>query len=102
MPKTCATCARKVVGPDSQTISMRTATARCAEQESAVPTEVEQWRDQVCIEIADDIAGQLRNQQKPENDVKEINIDVARKVLQTIDAGLSHGMGKPEPGKMCV
>lgn len=32
----------------------------------------------------------------------EINIDVARKVLQTIDAGLCTGAGVPEPGKMCV
>lgn len=33
---------------------------------------------------------------------QEINIDVARKVLQTIDAGLCTGAGVPEPGKMCV
>jgi hypothetical protein len=26
----------------------------------------------------------------------------ARKVLEVVDAGLVHGMGEPEPGKMCV
>ena len=32
----------------------------------------------------------------------EINIDIARKVLQTIDAGLVRGVGSPTPGQMCV
>jgi hypothetical protein len=32
----------------------------------------------------------------------EINETVARKVLDTIDAGLSDGLGKPVPGQMCV
>jgi hypothetical protein len=32
----------------------------------------------------------------------KINIDIARKVLTTIDAGLVHGVGVQEPGKMCV
>jgi hypothetical protein len=32
----------------------------------------------------------------------EINETVARKVLDTIDAGLSGGLGKPVPGQMCV
>ena len=31
-----------------------------------------------------------------------INLEVARKLLSVVDAGLVHGMGKPEPGKMCV
>lgn len=35
-------------------------------------------------------------------EVNEITIDIARKVLQTIDAGLVKGAGVPEPGKMCV
>lgn len=32
----------------------------------------------------------------------ELNREVAQKVLQTVDAGLSHGVGRPEPGEMCV
>jgi len=32
----------------------------------------------------------------------EINLDIARKVLSTIDAGLTNGAGIPQPGKMCV
>ncbi len=32
----------------------------------------------------------------------EINLDIAKKVLETVDAGLVQGMGKPIPGKMCV
>ena len=32
----------------------------------------------------------------------EINRDVAAKVLATVDAGLSHGLGKAKPGFMCV
>jgi hypothetical protein len=32
----------------------------------------------------------------------EIDITIARKVLQTVDAGLVRGMGKPVPGEMCV
>lgn len=32
----------------------------------------------------------------------ELNREAARKVLSIVDAGLSHGMGTPEPGKMCV
>ena len=32
----------------------------------------------------------------------EINESVARKVLDTVDAGLVQGMGKPVPGQMCV
>src|SRR5262245_4769761 len=32
----------------------------------------------------------------------KIDIDVARKVLMTVDAGLVHGMGEPVPGRMCV
>lgn len=34
--------------------------------------------------------------------MKEINLEVARKVLQTIDAGLVYGIGNPVPGQMCV
>jgi hypothetical protein len=32
----------------------------------------------------------------------EINLEVARKLLTVVDAGLSSGMGKPVPGEMCV
>ena len=32
----------------------------------------------------------------------EITVDLARKCLAVVDAGLVHGLGKPEPGKMCV
>ena len=32
----------------------------------------------------------------------EITIDIAKKVLATIDAGLVKGVGKPVPGQMCV
>jgi hypothetical protein len=32
----------------------------------------------------------------------EINESLARRVLEVVDAGLVHGMGAPEPGKMCV
>ena len=32
----------------------------------------------------------------------EIDIEVARKVLETVDAGLVKGVGKPIPGQMCV
>lgn len=32
----------------------------------------------------------------------EITRNIAAKVLQTIDAGLSHGLGRQEPGQMCV
>lgn len=36
--------------------------------------------------------------------MKYINItsDLARRVLEVVDAGLSHGVGDPIPGKMCV
>lgn len=32
----------------------------------------------------------------------EINRDVARKVIETVDAGLCAGIGSPAPGQMCV
>ena len=32
----------------------------------------------------------------------ELSIDVARKVLTTIDAGLVAGLGEPVAGQMCV
>jgi hypothetical protein len=32
----------------------------------------------------------------------EITQDIAAKVLSVVDAGLVHGVGVPEPGKMCV
>jgi hypothetical protein len=32
----------------------------------------------------------------------ELTEAVAKKVLETVDAGLVHGMGEPVPGKMCV
>jgi hypothetical protein len=32
----------------------------------------------------------------------EVNEGLARKVLEVVDAGLVNGMGKPEPGHMCV
>lgn len=32
----------------------------------------------------------------------EINLTLARKVLEVVDAGLVTGLGEPEPGKMCV
>jgi hypothetical protein len=31
-----------------------------------------------------------------------VSESLARKVLETVDAGLSHGLGEPVPGKMCV
>lgn len=31
-----------------------------------------------------------------------ITSDIARKVLEIVDAGLSKGVGVPKPGKMCV
>ncbi|EJN07912.1 hypothetical protein PMI42_07442, partial [Bradyrhizobium sp. YR681] len=31
-----------------------------------------------------------------------INVEIAKKVLAVVDAGLVHGMGKPVPGQMCV
>ena len=31
-----------------------------------------------------------------------LNKKVARRVLEVVDAGLTHGAGNPEPGKMCV
>src|ERR1700686_1471729 len=31
-----------------------------------------------------------------------IDVELARKVLTVVDAGLCKGMGTPEPGKMCV
>ena len=34
--------------------------------------------------------------------VIELNEAVARKVLETVDAGLVHGLGNPVPGQMCV
>ena len=27
---------------------------------------------------------------------------IARKILETVDAGLSHGKGNPVPGEMCI
>lgn len=35
-------------------------------------------------------------------DVGRITEAIAKKVLKTVDAGLTSGMGVPEPGKMCV
>ena len=32
----------------------------------------------------------------------ELSREVALKVLQTVDAGLVRGVGKPVPGQMCV
>lgn len=32
----------------------------------------------------------------------KLNKQIARKVLETVDAGLVRGTGSPEPGKMCV
>ncbi len=32
----------------------------------------------------------------------KITTNIAKKVLETVDAGLSNGLGKPEPGQMCV
>lgn len=32
----------------------------------------------------------------------EITVDIAKKVLETVDAGLCRGKGEPIPGKMCV
>ena len=32
----------------------------------------------------------------------EITREVAKKVLDTVDAGLSYGLGRPVPGEMCV
>ena len=34
--------------------------------------------------------------------MKELNEDLARNVLATVDAGLVKGLGAPEPGSMCV
>src|SRR5690349_19890033 len=34
--------------------------------------------------------------------MNRINLEVARKVLTVVDAGLVHGVGKPIPGQMCV
>jgi hypothetical protein len=36
------------------------------------------------------------------NEMIEINETVARKLLTVVDAGLSHGMGDPTPGNMCI
>jgi hypothetical protein len=38
----------------------------------------------------------------PQENKVEINIDIARKVLETVDAGLVSGLGNPAPGRMCV
>ena len=32
----------------------------------------------------------------------EITLDIAKKVLATVDAGLVNGVGEPKPGSMCV
>jgi hypothetical protein len=32
----------------------------------------------------------------------KLTVDVAKKVLEVVDAGLCNGVGTPEPGKMCV
>lgn len=32
----------------------------------------------------------------------ELNLDIAKKVLATVDAGLVLGMGESVPGQMCV
>lgn len=32
----------------------------------------------------------------------ELNKTIARKVIKTVDAGLSKGLGDPKPGQMCV
>src|SRR5580700_4117983 len=34
--------------------------------------------------------------------VMKITREIAKKVLDTVDAGLSKGLGKPRPGEMCV
>ena len=34
--------------------------------------------------------------------MQSINIEIARKVLSVVDAGLVKGVGMPEPGQMCV
>jgi len=34
--------------------------------------------------------------------VREITLPIAAKVLETVDAGLVSGMGRPVPGQMCV
>jgi hypothetical protein len=34
--------------------------------------------------------------------MKEITTTIAEKVLKTVDCGLSHGLGKQNPGEMCV
>ena len=41
-----------------------------------------------------------RNQKQPMKN--KITLDQARRVLEVVDAGLSHGMGNPIPGQMCV
>jgi hypothetical protein len=33
---------------------------------------------------------------------QSITADVAKKVLEVVDAGLANGLGKPKPGQMCV
>jgi hypothetical protein len=33
---------------------------------------------------------------------QQITKDVARRVLEVVDAGLSNGLGDPQPGQMCV
>lgn len=32
----------------------------------------------------------------------ELTLDLARKVIETVDCGLSNGLGNPIPGQMCV
>jgi hypothetical protein len=32
----------------------------------------------------------------------QLTVDVARKVMEVVDAGLCQGVGKPNPGEMCV
>jgi hypothetical protein len=32
----------------------------------------------------------------------QLTVDVARKVMEVVDAGLCKGVGKPNPGEMCV
>lgn len=34
--------------------------------------------------------------------IKVINQTAVKKVLEVVDAGLSHGLGDPQPGEMCV
>jgi hypothetical protein len=42
------------------------------------------------------------NRSKSERKSPVIDIEIARKVLATVDAGLVNGVGKPKPGQMCV